>query len=106
MHGDIRPVILFHDQRTMMAEPLPRPYLDVIVGRKQMVFAIPVDEDGIEGTRFVVEDAESGPVNDDEWPQQAGSVIGAGRPLVGEQPFDALARIRHESRPTPPIDMP
>ena len=89
-----------------MAEPLPRPNPELIASRKQMVFAIPIDEDGIDGTRFVVEDADASPTADDESTQQALSVIGAWRDLDWEQAFAELDRIRHESRPTPPIDEP
>jgi hypothetical protein len=84
-----------------MAEPLRHPSPDLLVGRKQMLFAVPVDEDGHETVRFFTENVES--LAADDGVRQALSVIGAWSDLDWEQAFEELDRIRHESRPTPPI---
>ena len=87
-----------------MAGPQRHPRPDLIVGGKTMLFGVPVDENGHEAVRFFVEETDAPVDVDDEEIQQALSVIGAWRDLDWEQALDELDRIRHESRPTPPID--
>ena len=87
-----------------MAQPQRRPTPELIVGRKAMLFGVPHDENGHEAVRFFVEDADAPVDVDDDGVRQALSVIGAWRDLDWEHALDELDRIRHESRPTPPID--
>jgi hypothetical protein len=77
---------------------------DLVVGRKQMLFGVPFDEDGQEQVRYFTEATASSQGIDSEDMRQALSVIGAWSDLDWDQAFEELDRIRHESRPTPPID--
>lgn len=85
-----------------MADPLRQPGPGLIVGRKQMLFGVPVDENGHEAVRYFVEDADP-ELDEDEGVRQALSVIGAWSDLDWDEALDELDRIRHESPPTPPI---
>ena len=87
-----------------MAESQPLPGSDLTVGRKQMLFGVPLDENGHEVVRYFTEEANGRADTDDEIVQQALSVIGAWSDLDWDQAGDELDRIRHESRPTPPIE--
>ena len=89
-----------------MAEPQQIPKADLIVGRKQMLFAVPVDDDGEESIRYVVEAVDGDSQPDDEDIQQALNVIGAWSDLDWEEAADELDRIRHGSQPTPPLELP
>ena len=87
-----------------MAEPQQFPRASLIVGRNQMLFAVPLDENGHEVVRYFTDEADRPVDVDDEGIRQALSVFGAWSDLDWDQAFDELDRIRHESRPTPPID--
>jgi hypothetical protein len=69
-----------------------------------MLFGVPIDENGHEAVRFFVEETDAALDVDDEGVRQALSMIGAWRDLDWTHALDELDRIRHESRPTPPID--
>ena len=87
-----------------MAEPEKFPRAGLTVGRNQMLFAVPLDENGHEVVRYFTDEADSALDDDNEDLRQALSVFGAWSDLDWDQAFDELDRIRHESRPTPPID--
>lgn len=71
--------------------------------RDQPLIAIPVIEDGEEVTYYFVDEHAAG-----EFQAQRGldarSLAGAWSDLDWEETVEALDRIRHESKPTPPID--
>jgi hypothetical protein len=90
----------------MMAEPQRFPGPGLTVGRKQMLFAVPVDEHGHEVVRYFTDQADGNSDVEDEGVRQALSVIGAWSDLDWEQALDELDRIRHASPPTPLIDEP
>ena len=69
-----------------------------------MLFGVPLDETGHEAVRYFVEESNAPVDVDDDGVRQALSVIGAWCDLDWEHALDELDRIRHESRPTPPID--
>ena len=87
-----------------MTEPQRGPRPDLIVGGKAMLFGVPLDENGHEAVRYFVEESHALMEVDDDGVRQALSVIGAWRDLDWEHALDELDRIRHENRPTPPID--
>lgn len=73
----------------------------LVVEHDQPVVAIPLIENGREVVRYLVEtEAGSlpGSVHD------ALRLAGAWRDLDWDETIEALDRIRHESRPTPPIE--
>jgi len=63
--------------------------------RKQLVFAIPVDEDGREEMRYFTEEDDQGTSSHEEDIQEALSVIGAWSDLDWDQTIEELDRIRH-----------
>jgi hypothetical protein len=73
------------------------------VRRDQPLIAIPLIEDGEEVTYYFVDEQTA-----DEFMVQRGtdarSLAGAWSDLDWEETIEALDRIRHESKPTPPID--
>jgi hypothetical protein len=77
---------------------------ELIVGQRQMLFAVPRDEDGREAVHYFTEDAQTGLDAAEEGTRDALSVIGAWADLDCDEALDELDRIRHESRPTPPIE--
>lgn len=88
-----------------MIPPRPPRELSLVVERNQPVIAIPLVEDGREVVRYMVEDTPA----DTASPlppsvQDALDLAGAWSDLDWDETMDALDRIRHESRPTPPID--
>jgi hypothetical protein len=73
------------------------------VGQDQPLIAIPVVEGDEEVTYYFVDEQAA-----DEFMSQRGadvrSLAGAWSDLDWEETVEALDRIRHESKPTPPID--
>lgn len=77
---------------------------ELIVGQRQMLFAVPRDEDGREVVHYFTEDMQSDLDAEEEGTRDALRAIGAWSDLDWDAAFDELDRIRHESRPTPPIE--
>jgi hypothetical protein len=73
------------------------------VRRDQPLIAIPLVEDGEDVTYYFVDEQTA-----DDFVAQRGtdarSLAGAWSDLDWEETVEALDRIRHESKPTPPID--
>lgn len=70
------------------------------------LIGIPVEVNGQWMVRsFVGDPREDDPVEDERSLEAALSVIGAWSDLDWESYADDLDRIRHESRPTPPIEL-
>jgi hypothetical protein len=91
-------VTTMSDQR---AEPTP--YLRVR-GDHPLISVI-VSEDGEDVTYYFTDEATADAVLSKRTIQEALSVIGAWSDLDWEEALEALDRIRHESKPTPPIDL-
>ena len=75
----------------------------LVARRDQPLIAIPVDEDGEELTYYFIDEG----VVDAVLPrrtQEALAAIGAWSHLDWNDMIEALDRIRHDSKPTPPID--
>ncbi|MDQ4100023.1 MAG: hypothetical protein M3121_05950 [Chloroflexota bacterium] len=85
----------------------PPPASELVVERGQRVVAIPHTEDGREVVRYVIE-AESKDFDANaalpESAHVALGLAGAWDDLDWDKTVEALDRIRHESRPTPPIE--
>jgi hypothetical protein len=72
----------------------------------QPLVGVLVDEDGRQVARYFTEDrGTDAPPGSDETLQAALAVIGAWSDLDWEEFSTELDRIRHESQPTPPIDL-
>jgi hypothetical protein len=76
-----------------------------VVEHDQALIAIPIEENGREAVRYLVEEE---PVSTTTLPntvQDALSLAGAWSDLDWDATVEALDRIRHESTPTPIIDV-
>ena len=87
----------------MPADP-SQPGSSLTAHRKQLVFAVPVDEDGREEMRYFTEEGDLDQSSHEGDIQEALSVIGAWSDLDWDHAVEELDRIRHESLPTPPIE--
>lgn len=76
----------------------------LVVERDQPVVATPLIEDGREVVRYAVETETTTPSPLPDSVQNALSLAGAWDDLDWNETVEALDRIRHESRPTPPIE--
>ncbi len=84
-----------------MAQPRLEPGRYLVAERDQPLIAIPVEENGREVTYYFVDED----VIDEVLPggvAEALSLAGAWSDLEGDE-IEALDRIRHASRPTPPL---
>ena len=77
----------------------------IVVRRGQTLIALPEFEDGELVTRYVVDERGSPSSTNDEVLQGAHAAIGSWSNLDWDEAVDELDRIRHESTPTPPIDL-
>jgi hypothetical protein len=84
-----------------MAEQKHIPSL--LVPRNQPLIAIPVEENGQEMVRYFTDEEEAERVASGV--DEALSLAGAWSDLDEEEMQQALDRIRHESKPTPPIKL-
>lgn len=83
-----------------MAEPRVEPTRGLIVEASHPLVAVPLEEDGREVVRYLVEAAESD--QPDSVTQEALGVIGAWDNLDWDGMEAAVYRIRHDAPPTPP----
>jgi hypothetical protein len=84
-----------------MAESEPR---SLTARADQPLIAIPVDEDGREMVRYFIDEEAADEALGDTGVQQALSLAGAWKDIDTPDALDILDRIRHESKPTPPIE--
>ncbi len=76
-----------------------------VLDHDQALIGIPAVVDGREVTRYVVESEGVDEAPDERVTQAALSVIGTWSDLDWNELEAALDRIRHESTPTPPIEL-
>jgi hypothetical protein len=76
----------------------------LVVEGDQPVVAIPLIENGREVVRYAAETETEALASPPDSVQDALSLAGAWSDLDWDETVDALDRIRHESRPTPPIE--
>jgi len=86
-----------------MIERRPVPPSGFSVSTDQPLIGIPVEEDGRESVHYFTDEASADAAVPESATQDALSVIGAFSDLDWDEMEDALDRIRHESKPTPPI---
>jgi hypothetical protein len=75
------------------------------VHRGQALVGVLIEEDGREIVRYFAGDLPAEPQETDRVITAALSLAGAWSDLDWQEMADALDRIRHESRPTPPIEL-
>jgi len=76
----------------------------LVVERDQPVVAIPLTENGREVVQYTVETDTDTPATLPDSVRDALSLAGAWGDLDWDDTVEALDRIRHASRPTPPIE--
>ena len=87
-----------------MAEMQPMQEQGFIVRRDQPLIGVPLEEGGQEVVRYFTDEVEADRALGQETVQQALGVIGAWQAIDTPDALDILDRIRHDSKPTPPID--
>jgi hypothetical protein len=70
----------------------------------QPLIGVPLEEDGQPVVRYFTDEDEADRALGDDSVQQALALIGAWKDIDSPDALDILDRIRHESKPTPPID--
>jgi hypothetical protein len=88
-----------------MAERKRQPSPSLLVQDNQPLIGIPCEEQGHGGVRYFTDEKAADAAVSDSTTQAALSVIGAWSDLDWEEMAEALDRIRHESKPTPPIKL-
>jgi len=77
----------------------------MIVGEDQPLIGIPIELNGRRVVRYFADDAAAHAAAPDEVTKRALAAIGSWSDLDWDEVEQALDRIRHESKPTPPIDL-
>ena len=88
-----------------MAERKRQPLPDLLVQGNQPLIGIPCEEQGHEVVRYFTDEQAADAALTHSTLQAALSVIGAWSDLDWGEMVEALDRIRHESTPTPPIEL-
>ncbi|MBM2812301.1 MAG: hypothetical protein HW416_3060 [Chloroflexi bacterium] len=76
----------------------------MIVRCDQPLIGVPVRKDGEDMVRYVADEEELEKSSGKSGVERALALAGAWSDLDADEMLDALDRIRHESKPTPPID--
>ncbi len=87
-----------------MTNDVPDSPTYLVARRGQPLIAIPWEENGEEVTYYFVDEESANAFVAERRAQPDLSWIGAWAHLDWDELEDALDRIRHESKPTPPID--
>ena len=88
-----------------MAERKRQPLPSLPVQDNQPLIGIPFEEQGHEVVRYFTDEKAADAAVPHSTTQAALSVIGAWSDLDWEEMVEALDRMRHESKPTPPIEI-
>lgn len=88
-----------------MAERRHRQEQSLLVQGNQPLIGIPFEENGQEVVRYFTDEEAADAAVPQNATQAALSVIGAWSDLDWDEMVEALDRIRHESKPTPPIEL-
>ena len=89
----------------MTSELQPHERLDFSARADQPLIGIPVDVNGQEQVRYFASEQEADQALSDDGIQEALSLAGAWQGMDWDGVLEELDRIRHESRPTPPVDL-
>ena len=88
-----------------MPELQPPPGQGFEVRRDQPLMGVIVQQGDDEIVRYFTDEAEADQVSTPRGIQRALNLAGAWQDMDWAEALDELDRIRHESRPTPPIDL-
>jgi hypothetical protein len=88
-----------------MAERKRQPVPSLLVQDNQPLIGIPFEEKGHEVVRYFTDEKAADAAVSDSTTQAALSVIGAWSDMDWEEMVETLDRMRHESKPTPPIEL-
>ena len=88
-----------------MAERRHQQEQNLLVQSNQPLIGIPFEENGQEVVRYFTKEEEADRAVSDKDVQHAISLAGAWSDLDWDKMVEALDRIRHESKPTPPIEL-
>jgi hypothetical protein len=88
-----------------MAERKRQEVPSLLVQANQPLIGIPFEEKGQEVVRYFTDEKAADAAVSPSTTQAALSVIGAWSDMDWEEMVEALDRIRHESKPTPPIEL-
>ena len=88
-----------------MAERKRQPLPSLLVQDNQPLIGIPCEEQGQEVVRYFTDEKVADAAVLQSTTKAALSVIGAWRDMDWEEMVEALDRMRHESKPTPPIEL-
>jgi len=88
-----------------MAERKRQPLPSLLVQDNHPLIGIPFEEQGHEVVRYFAKEEEADQAVAEQEVQDALSLAGAWRHLDWNDMVEALDRIRHESKPTPPIEL-
>ena len=88
-----------------MAERRHQQVPSLLVRSNQPLIGIPFEENGQEVVRYFTDEAAADAVISQSATQAALGVIGAWSDLDWDEAVEELDRIRHESKPTPPIEL-
>jgi hypothetical protein len=76
----------------------------LVVRRDRPLIGVPVDDGDGEAVCYFADEQVAGAALGRDRIRRALSLAGAWRSLDSDDALDELDRIRHESRPTPPVD--
>jgi len=88
-----------------MSEYHPTSLSSLVVERDQPLIGLLVEEQGREVVRYFADEAQADAALSDTDTQAALCAIGAFSDLDWDEMIGELDRIRHESQPTPPIEL-
>jgi hypothetical protein len=88
-----------------MAELPVSPPAGFVAAADQPLIGVPLRENGHEAVRYFTDEASADAALASDATAAALAVIGAWSDLDWDKLEQALDRIRHESRPTPPIEL-
>jgi hypothetical protein len=83
----------------------PKPVTSFVVAYNQPLIAIPFEENGELFVLYCTDPAEAAAEISRRGLRNGRQLAGAWKDLDWEEAADALDRIRHGSKPTPPIDL-
>ncbi len=89
-----------------MAELQPNPRTGFTVRADQPLIGVIEQQIGQEVVRYSTNDAQADEALGEDGIQQALSLAGAWKDIDSDDFLDELDRIRHQSKPTPPIELP
>ena len=89
-----------------MSELKPRPRPSLTVRADQPLIGVMDQQDGTEVVCYFTDEADADEALGDIGIHQALNLAGAWKEIDSDDFLDELDRIRHQSKPTPPIELP